>query len=81
MATSNRQGYNPNRAGDSLLAFCQSARAELLSQLVRPPMRITEDLDAWDRHFQKINAINAMDHNELRAALQAARGNDTEATA
>ena len=69
MATTARYGYNGNRAGEQLLAFCTKARRTLISRLGKPANSILEDQQAWAEHFAAIKRINDMGHAELRQAL------------
>lgn len=69
MSTTARYGYNGNRAGEQLLAFCNQARRTLINRLAKPAKGILEDEEAWAEHFGAIKRINDMDHRELRAAM------------
>lgn len=61
------EGYNPNHAGNQLLAFCNKARATLNTRLVKPS--ITDEA-AYEQFILAKASIRNMDHNELRAALR-----------
>lgn len=61
------EGYNANRAGDHLLAFCIQARKTLNARLVNPG---AENEAAYEAYIMRKIAIRNMDHNELRAALK-----------
>ena len=62
------EGFNPNRAGDALLKFCNVARAELNARLTRPAI---SDEAAYEAFIISKISIKNMDHQELRAALRA----------
>lgn len=60
------EGFNSNRAGESITKFCDQARAKLYARLVKPSVN---DESAFESYITaKIN-IRKMDSNELRAEL------------
>lgn len=61
------QGYNANRAGESLLQFCNRARRELFGRLEKPAYGDTAAFETWITTKAR---IMGMDHNELREALK-----------
>lgn len=62
------QGYNSNRAGESLIKACSDARTELYSRLKKPH---SSDVAAFEAFILEKIKIRNMDHNELREALKA----------
>ncbi len=64
------EGYNPDRAGESITVFCSQARAELHAKLVKPNVA---DEEAFTAYITAKVAIRNMNYNELRAALLSSR--------
>jgi hypothetical protein len=64
---SRNDGYNPNHAGNQLLAFCNKARATLRARLVKPPI---SNVAAFEQFIAAKVSIRNMDYQELKVALK-----------
>ena len=60
------EGYNSNRAGESIKKFCVQARAKLYDRLVKPNVN---DETAFEAYIIAKSNIRKMDFNDLRNAL------------
>ncbi len=60
------EGYNSNRAGESIIKFCVQARAKLYDQLVKPSVN---DESAFEAYITAKVNIRKMDFNDLRHEL------------
>lgn len=60
------EGYNSNRAGESIAKFCDQTRAKLYARLVKPSVN---DESAFEAYITAKVNIRKMDYNELRAEL------------
>lgn len=63
------EGYNPSRAGEQIMSFCETVRADLMGKLVKP---IIDDTSAFESYIAAKVAIKNMGYNELLSASRTA---------